>query len=229
MNRPWLGLLFLVIAASAAAPAAAQNAAPNAAQQRLFFGTLALGIGDCNDVLCGPAEANTGPFFGVGAGIYIRPLPWLAAGFDLHLNAILADDIDRDRADEGASYALANIAVRGIVPLNAPVEPWAGLGFGYANFSYDWHKPKDDKSEDLSVTGSNLALAFGADVSVADRFWIGGALRFAFPFWTERCKEKIEPGKTDLECRDVDTLDVEDQEELPTMLWFAGVTGRVDF
>jgi hypothetical protein len=209
--------------------APAQSQSPGAGGGRsdsgLFLATATLGLGDCNELLCGASEANTAPSLGMGAGFFIRPIPYFAGGAELHYNLMSADDEDRNREGEVGRYFLANMAVRGIVPVGI-VEPWAGIGLGYAWFGYAWDK--DKKSEDLTVDGINLALSLGTDVRLGDRWTIGGMFRFAFPSWSERCKEKIEPDGTKLECQDTDSLDVAEREELPDRLWYLGVTGRFE-
>ena len=229
---------FLLVAlAGPAALAIVLSAGPARAQQqtrrpdRLFFATATLGIGDCDDVDCGPLEANTGPLPGIGAGIYVRPIPYFAAGVDLHFNWMTADDPDRDREHEGSRYYLLNFALRGIIPLG-DVEPWGGVGFGFAGWGYSYDRP--DRDDDRTLTGVDLAMSMGVDVSVADRWWIGGMFRLAFPLWDERCRERIdyragEPDRVELDCRNVDSLDPDEQHDMTDLLWYLGVTGRVDF
>lgn len=188
---------------------------------------MTLGIGDCDGTLCGPNEADTGPSFGTGGGVYVRPIPYFAAGFDLHWQLMGADDRDFDRTGEIANYFLLNLALRGIIPIEGRVEPWGGIGFGYAHWGYDWDEDRD--SEDLTFNGINFALSTGADVRLVDRWWLGGMVRFAFPDWGERCRDRIRPDRVEEECRDVDTLDADERAELPDFLWYLGVNGRVDF
>lgn len=218
----------LAVASSFATTASAQQRGAFNQEHTLFFANLALGIGDCGGIWCGPAEGGTGPHFGLGAGIYVRPIPFFAAGFDLHMNWMSAEHEADNRFDEGASYRLGNIAVRGILPLH-DVEPWLGLGFGLAGWSYGW--TRDTRDEEVSVTGTDVALSAGVDVHLTDRFWLGGMFRIAVPYWDDRCREEYDfrDDRYDVECRPVETLDLEDQEELPDSLWFVGITGRVDF
>lgn len=194
-------------------------------QRRLFFVTGTLGIGDCSGTLCGSSEADTGPSLGVGGGFFVRPIPYFAAGAELHYNLMTADDEDPNRRDEVARTYLANLVVRGILPIGI-AEPWAGLGFGYSWFGYAWEKEKKD--EDLTVDGIDVALALGVDFRVAQRWAVGATMRFAFPSWGERCTRKIEPAEVKTECRDVDSLEPEDRDELPDDVWYVGVTGRFE-
>jgi hypothetical protein len=217
-----------------AATASAQGTGQSRAEKRLFFVTATVGFGDCNDTDCGgpevdgsPSDRETSPSFGTGAGIYVRPIPYFAAGLDLHYNFMAADHFGGGRTDEHASYWLANLAVRGIIPVGI-AELWGGLGLGLAGWSFGWTRDGDE-DEDIDLSGWDLALSLGADFRVADRWWIGGMFRFAFPFWGERCRERVEPGRTDLECRDWEQLDPDDQEELTDLLWYTGFTGRFDF
>ena len=87
---------------------------------------------------------------------------------------------------------------------------------------------RDDEDETVKLRGFNIAPSFGVDVHVKGRFWLGGMFRFAFPFWGERCRTRVEPGRTDTECRDTDALDADDQTELTDLLWYTGVVLRVD-
>lgn len=67
-------------------------------------------------------------------------------------------------------------------------------------------------------------------MNLTGRWWFGGLLRVNVPFWDEHCRERIEnDGSQKLNCDPVDELDAEDRDELPDVLWYLGVTGRVDF
>lgn len=66
---------------------------------------------------------------------------------------------DRDRTGEVATYALADVAVRGIVPLGG-VEPWGMLEVGSTHCSHAWDE--DHREEEVSLTGPNLGFGFGA-------------------------------------------------------------------
>lgn len=203
----------------------AQTFKPNA-DRPLFHGSLTLGFGDCDQRMCGDLEADTSPLIGVGGRFLVRPIPYFAGGVELHHNWIAADDRDADRFDEVASYFLANLVVRGILPIGR-LEPWGGFGFGYSWWGYAWSEK--DKEEDLTVDGINFALQSGLDYWISDAFSIGGEMRLSFPSWSERCKEETKPNETKLECRDFDTLDPPDQDELPNLLWYVGVTAGLGF
>src|SRR5687768_7644638 len=90
------------------------EARAQAPRHRLFFVTATAGLGDCAGTLCSDDEADTGPLLGVGGGFFVRPIPWLAGGAELHYNLMSASDRDRNRHDELAEFALASLAVRGI-------------------------------------------------------------------------------------------------------------------
>ncbi len=213
-----------LVASLSAASARAQTTSRAARRVSLFFATATLGLGDCGHGLC-RGDARTGPSFGLGGGFFVRPVPYFAAGVELRQNWMSADDVHADRAGEGARYFLADIALRGIVPLGV-VEPWAGIAFGYGYFGYSWQK--DKKDEDVTVDGTNFEIGLGVDVRVADRISVGGTFRFALPAWSDRCRHKIEVDRIDTTCTDVDLLDPADRAELPDQLWYLGVTGRFD-
>lgn len=195
-------------------------------ERPLFYGSLTLGFGDCDQRVCGDDEARTSPFIGAGGKFLIRPIPYFAAGVELHHNWMLADDRDQNRVDEVANYFLANVIVRGILPLDR-FEPWAGLGLGYGWWGYSWDK--DKKNENTTVDGVNFAFQGGADYWVSDSLTLGAEMRLSLPSWSERCTEKIEVDKAKLECRDFDSLDPEDQDELPNLLWYFGATVGLGF
>jgi hypothetical protein len=215
---------------TAALPALLLVASGADAQQRrgfedpsLLFVTATTGLGDCAGYDCDVEEANTGPLFGFGAGFYVRPIAFFAAGIDSHFNLIAADDRDDNRIDEIGHYWLFNLAARGIIPLGR-VEPWGGVGFGFAGWNYYWTRP-DGRDEARGLSGVDFAFSFGADVALTDQFWLGGMFRFAIPFWNDSCRLH-DDGRDD--CRSVDQLDVDDQHRLPDGLWYFGVTGRLD-
>lgn len=214
----------LLVAQGASAQARA------AARPGLFFANATLGVGDCTGRLCerGNDRADTAPLPGLGVGVFVRPIPYFAAGFELHHQWMSAEDGHADRFAESARDLVANIAVRGILPLGA-VEPWLGVGFGYAWWGYSWEKDKKDES--VTVDGTNLAFSLGVDVTVAPHWAVGGMLRFALPSWGTRCSESfdITNGRLRRTCEDVDALDAADRDELPTSLWYFGATARFDF
>ena len=217
--------LLLLFAAAGASAQARRPAAPG-----LFFANATLGIGDCAGTLCGPGNdnASTAPLPGIGIGVYVRPIPYFAAGLELHHQWMSAEDGRSDRFSEGATDVIANLALRGILPLGI-VEPWIGVGLGYAWWRYAWEK--DKKVESLSIDGTNFAFSLGVDVNVAPHWSVGGMFRYALPSWGTRCKESIDisDGKLKRECKDVDALDAEDRAELPDSLWYLGATVRFEF
>ncbi len=227
-HRVRLQALFVVVAIYVFAidgTARAQTLQPSS-DRPLFYASLTLGLGDCDQRLCGDQEGRTSPFLGAGAKFLIRPIPYFAAGAELHHNWMLADDRDQNREGEIASYFLANLVVRGILPLDR-FEPWAGFGFGYGWWGYSWDK--DNKDEDVTVDGLNFAFQGGADYWLTEAFTLGAEMRISLPSWSDRCKEKIEVDKTKLECRDFDSLDQDDQDELPNLLWYFGATVGLGF
>lgn len=205
------------------APAAAEaQRRPGYEVPSLFFLTLTGGLGDCAGYDCDFEEADTGPLFGFGAGFYVRPIAYFAAGIDAHLNFMTADDRDDRRVDEIANYWLFNFAARGILPLGR-VEPWGGVGFGFTGWNYYW--VRDGRERQDSLSGLDFAFALGLDVALNDHFWVGGTFRYAFPFWNDAC-DVDDSGRE--RCEPVDNLDVDEQHELPDGLWYFGVTGRLD-
>lgn len=223
MTRSALAALTLTVALSATGARAQTNGA-GARRTSLFFATATLGLGDCGHGLCRD-DARTGPSFGLGGGFFVRPIPYLAVGLELRYVSIAADDVHADRNAEAARYFLADIALRGVLPLGI-VEPWAGVAFGYGYFGYFWQK--DKKDEDVTVDGTNVELGLGVDVRVADRVSIGATFRFALPDWANQCRSKIEVDRIDTRCTDVDLLDPEDRDALPDQLWYLGLVGRFD-
>lgn len=211
-------LLFTL--ALAASPAEAQRS-PGWDKPSLFFVTGTLGFGDCGGYDCDFEEANTGPLFGFGAGFYVRPIPFFAAGVDMHFNLMGAEDRRDGRQDEIANYWLFNVAARGIIPLGR-VEPWGGVGFGFAGWNYFY---SEDWDRHRGLRGLDFAFSAGVDIALTDQFWLGGMFRFAIPSWNDRCDLERD-GRWD--CRDVDSLDLDDQHRLPDGLWYVGVTGRFD-
>lgn len=204
--------------------------ARSAARPRLFFANATLGLGDCTGTLCsrGDDRADTGPLPGLGIGVFFRPIPYFAAGFELHHQWMSAEDGHADRFNESARDLVANLALRGILPLGA-VEPWIGVGLGYAWWGYAWEKDKKDES--VSVDGIDLAFSLGVDVAVAPHWAVGGMFRFALPSWGTRCRDSfdIRDGRLKTTCEDVDALDAPARDELPDSLWYLGATVRFDF
>jgi len=220
------------IAALLVSAAALAWASPASAQRRpssegsLFLLSFALGVGDCDDWLCGPGEKDTGPHLGFGVQAHVRPVPFFAIGGDFHYQIMSADAVDLPQ-DESADYMLANLSLRGYIPTQSIVEPWIGLGFGWAHWGYSAVDGGKERAHTLS--GTDLAISAGVDVQVADHVAVGGMFRLAFPYWQERCKDKIEVDRVTEECRDVDTLEPLEQDQMPDMLWFLGAHLRLDF
>lgn len=203
-------------------------------QYPLFFATGTLGFGDCGGGYCrhfidgnGRDEADTGPFFGLGAGFFIRPIPYFAGGVYLHYQMMGADDENRDRFDESAAYFLANLAIRGILPIDK-IDLFAELGLGYGWWGYAYNRD-GDRSDEITYDGLDLMLGLGLDYALTDQWAIGGIFRFGFPSWSSRCRERLEPGSSDLDCGDWDVLDVEERDEAPESLWYLGFTGSFRF
>lgn len=214
----WIG----AVCANAAVCSGASAQTSTSKQDRpLFYAAVTLGLGDCDERLCSDAEARTTPFLGTGATFLLRPIPYFAGGVELHHNWILADDEDLEREAEVASYFLANLVARGILPLGQ-FEPWAGAGFGYGWFGYGWDKK--NKHEDVTVDGINFSFLLGANYWIDESWTVGGMFRATLPSWSDRCKESIDGDKTKLECRSFDSLDQEDRDELPDLLWYFGAT-----
>jgi hypothetical protein len=206
---------------------------PASAQRRgrehgLFFVTATAGFGDCDDEFCDNDGADTSPLPGFGGGFYIRPIPYFAAGVDLHLNFMDADHRDDRHDDELARDWLANAAVRGIIPIGR-VEPWMGASFGFAGWGYAWTDRDRNRDRDETLTGPNFAFGGGVDIRITDQFALGGMTRFAFPFWTEYCTERDDPDRHDVDCRDFDDLDPDEEDAATDMLWYVGMTGRFEF
>ena len=217
-----LSISLVAFATLLAARAEAQRR-PGYEDPSVLFITATTGLGDCAGYDCDVNEADTGPLFGFGAGFYVRPIAFFAAGVDSHFNLIAADDRDDNRLEEVAHYWLFNLAARGIIPLGR-VEPWGGVGFGFTGWNYYWTR-NDGRDEARGLTGVDFAFSFGADVALTDQFWLGGMFRFAIPFWNDWCRLHDDGRET---CEPVDNLDVEDQHRLPDGLWYFGVTGRLD-
>ena len=122
---------------TAAQEAEGQTAAPTAADSRqasLFFLSATVGLGDCNDTICGGPEVDgdrsdldTSPHLGFGAGAFIRPFRYLAAGVNFHYNIMNADHLGGGRHSEDAGI-FARKYPRARHPPDQHIRTLGGLG-----------------------------------------------------------------------------------------------------
>ena len=218
-----------VLAATSVAGAQPQDTRP------LFFATGTVGLGDCGGGYCrhhidgdgGDNQADTGPFLGFGAGFFIRPIPYFAGGVFLHYQLMGAEDENPDRFGEVARYFLANLALRGILPIDA-IDLFAELSFGYAWWGYA-HDRDGGRTDDVTFDGIDVMLGLGLDYALSEQWAIGGIFRFGWPSFSDRCVERIEPGEQRLDCDSWEVLEPDERDDAPAQLWYLGFTGSFRF
>jgi hypothetical protein len=165
-----------------------------AAQRRHdgFVGQLQLGIGWCTDRACDEnnlIDAEIGKGLSVGAFVGYRfPTPYLSLGANLQYSMHPIDDEDEAANDASAHSFAFDFGARGHPVVEGPLDPWVGLGFGYAFLSSSWtNELADDREESQSLSGPAFVFSFGADGWVNDDFAVGAAVRYMLVFASEVC------------------------------------------
>ncbi len=203
-----------------------------------FVGQLHLGLGGCTNDACDEenwtdAEFGAGASFGAFVG-YRFPWPWVSVGANLQYSIHSVDD-EEDFADDLEAHSFAfDFGVRAHPLVEGPIDPWAGLGFGYAWAGSSWQddrQPDPDESE--SASGPGVSLSLGADWWVHESFAVGLAFRYVVVFWSEVCLETdlMEEIYQEDVCEDPDEWEERsnvffqfDEDDLPN-LWQFLLTG----
>lgn len=159
-----------------------------------FVGQLELGLGWCTDDACdedNPIDAQLKSGLALGAFLGYRfPFRYLSAGFNFAFAFHPVDD-EANYADDASAHSFGfDFDLRGHPLVEGPIDPWVGVGFGYAFASASWtNNLANDRDESTSVSGPTFVFSFGGDYWLSDQFALGAQVRYALLFASELCIE----------------------------------------
>jgi outer membrane protein with beta-barrel domain len=227
----------LLVVSLLSLPAAA---APLRRRHDGFVGQLQLGLGECTDDACDESNAigaryETGFAFGAFLG-YRFPWPYVSVGGNLGFAFHPVDD-EIDTVEDASAHSWAFDFDGRFHPLvQGVVDPWVGLGFGYAFAGSSWSVTRTGADESTTTSGPAFVFSLGADFWVADEFALGLAFRYMVVFWNDLCidtdltngrfpgSECVSPDTwTDRRVRNADGTNF-DSDQLPDLVQFL-VTG----
>jgi hypothetical protein len=188
-------------------------------------------------------DSDVDPLVGLAVAGYYRFIDWVSLGLVIHY-AFLKPNVEiwTDDADHESSGFLGILAeVRGHLPVSR-VDPWIGLGLGYAmTFSAAEGDASifGDYEGHIILHGVGIGLSAGVNIFITEQLALGPYFRLIFGGWVSGCYEHTTdgpgPGGEDHvdECDDIehlyeDDLLVDNPDDLPH-LWVVGLDVNYTF
>jgi hypothetical protein len=190
-------------------------AVPSAATAQQLELQLAVGLTDCTDDYCDDGTLvfeETHPGIGLFGAGWLRLHPFVSVGLGVHGSFIAVDE--QDGVDATTTFLNVEGALRMHVPLDVPVDPYAGLGFGWSWASTSYESDLDDGSATLD--GPTMGIHLGVDYLVTPELGVGALFKYYVPFWSDYCYDSEAFGD---DCEDPE--DAFDDDDLPNA-WFFG-------
>lgn len=212
MTRPTIAALLALIAA----------AAPRAAHAQDLELQASIGLTDCTDDYCDDGTVvfeETGPGIGLLLSGFLRVHPMFSVGLGVHGSFVAIDE--QPGVDATLTFLNLEAAARVHAPLrDIPLDPYAGLGFGWSWASTSYESDLDDGSATLD--GPTLAVHLGLDYLATPQLGVGALFQYYLPFWGDYCYDSEQFGD---DCEDPE--DAFDDDDLPNAWYFgASVTFR---
>jgi hypothetical protein len=199
--------LLFVVATATSSPAWAQSLELSAS----------LGLTDCTDEYCEDGTLvfeETSPGVGVLASGWVRVHRLVSLGLGLHGSFIAVDD--QPGVDTTLTFLNLDGGARVHVPVDAPIDPFAGLTFGWSWVSADYDGDLDRGTGTLS--GPTAAIHLGAEWIASPELSIGALFKYYLPFWSDYCYDSRELGD---DCDDPE--DSWNEDDLPDV-WYFGAS-----
>ncbi len=193
------------------------------------LGVSANGVTD-DDFASGTHGIELDPLVGLSVAVMGRPLRYLSVGVTAHYGFLYARSESYE--EEGAGFLGLLLGVRGHLPLRW-VEPWLGLGFGYALAHFygagSWPLVGEGRGH-VSLHGLGIGLDAGVGFHVADQLLIGPFFRMIFGVWPTGCYDyELENRFAAVEDEGCDSVeDLFGDRDLPH-LWSAGIALTTTF
>lgn len=191
--------------------------APGASHAQSFELQGSVGLTDCTDEYCEDGTLvfeETSPGIGLLATGWARVHPFLGIGGGVHGTFIALDE--QDGVDATLTFLNFDAGLRAHVPLDIPLDPFAGLTFGWSFASTGYESDLDHG--DATLSGPTVAIHLGAEYAISDDVAVGGLFKYYIPFWNDYCYDSDQLGD---DCEEPD--DVFDDDDLPNV-WYFGAT-----
>jgi len=191
---------------------------PGAAFAQDFELQAAIGLTDCTDEYCEDGTLvfeETAPGIGGLLAGLLRVHPMFSVGLGVHGSFIALDE--QEGVDATATFLNVGVDGRVHVPVrDVPIDPYAGLGFGWSWASTGYESDLDDG--DATLDGPTLAVTLGLEWLATPELGVGALFRYYVPFWADYCYDSDAFGD---DCEDAD--DAFDDDDLPNA-WFLGLS-----